>query len=474
MKLQILPEPDLQFGRGRHVCPRAGIQQLDVYDSVLTVRRDRLWIGAVGISDDLESLETWVGRCQHRIPAKLNARQPTLFPAFCGFNEHVGFRATMSLEDEIARRIPKSAIRKAIKIRGFNRRVNAAVKLFVPHVKFLCQNRTVDVVVCVVPDDLYDVVSKRSTTPAEDYIEDSKSDDLVEANFRRSLKAACLHLGVPLQLIRAKSLEANPPDMQDDATKAWNFCTALYYKANQTVPWRLPDDPNAPGTCYAGIDFFRSRDRKVLHTSLAQIFDELGNSVILRGTPVSVDKNDRRPFLRSDQAEELLTRALAEYKDALGHAPARMVLHRTSRIRREELEGFESAAAAEGVSTLDCVTVHDADIRLFRQGLYPPHRGTMVSLSKTEHLLYTRGSVEYYRTYPGQYVPQPLRIATEHSEGSATTIAEEILALTKMNWNNTQFDGKYPITLHCARQVGSILKYLDESDRPPISYSYYM
>ena len=53
-------------------------------------------------------------------------------------------------------------------------------------------------------------------------------------------------------------------------------------------------------------------------------------------------------------------------------------------------------------------------------------------------------------------------------------IAEEILALTKMNWNNTQFDGKYPITLHCARQVGSILKYLDESERPPTSYSYYM
>lgn len=474
MKLQILPEPELQFGRGQHVCPRAGIRQLDVYDSVLKVRRDHLWIGAVGISDDLESLGTWMERCQQSIPAKLNARQPTLFPAFCGFNEHMGYRARMSLEDEITRTIPKKAIRSTIGIAKFNRRVNAAVRLFVPHVKFLCQNRKVDVIVCVIPDDLYDMVAKRVSPPAEDQIEDPKPDDLVEANFRRSLKAACLHLGVPLQLIRAKSLEPNPPDMQDDATKAWNFCTALYYMANRTVPWRLPVDPNSPGTCYAGIGFFRSRDRTVLHTSLAQIFDELGNSVILRGTPVGVDKEDRRPFLRADQAEELLSRALTEYKDALGHAPARMVLHRTSRIRSEELEGFESATSAEGVSTLDCVTVHDADIRLFREGLYPPHRGTMISLSKTEHLLYTRGSVDYYQTYPGLYVPQPLRITTEHSEGSPAKIAEEILALSKMNWNNTQFDGKYPITLHCARQVGSILKYLDEAERPPISYSYYM
>lgn len=474
MKLQALREPQLEFGRGLHICPRAGIYQYDVYDSTLTVRRDRIWIGAIGTSADLEALGTWIGRCQRSIPAKSNARQPTLFPAFCGFNEHVGFRASMSLEDEIARTLSRKALRRATRTKGFNRRVNAAVHLFSPHAKFLCQNRNVDVVVCVIPDDLYDVISTRDVTSAEHNVEDSNSDDILEANFRRALKAQCLHLGVPLQLVRARSLEPSPPGVQDDATRAWNFCTALYYKANKTVPWRLPPKSNVPPTCYAGIGFFRSRDAKVLHTSLAQIFDELGNSVILRGTPVGVDKSDRRPFLRGDQAEELLARALAEYKDALGHAPARIVLHRTSRIRAQELRGFEAAATAAGVSTLDCVAVQNTDIRLFRQGLYPPHRGALVSLSRTEHLLYTRGSVDYYRTYPGLYVPQPLKISTEYAETSPTMICEEILALTKMNWNNTQFDGKFPITIHCARQVGDILKYVDEHERPPTSYSYYM
>ena len=267
MKLQVLPEPSLEFGRGQHVCPRAGIYEHDVYDSVLTVRRDRLWIGAIGISDDLETLATWIRRCQGPIPAKINARQPTLFPAFCGFSQHVGFRATMSLEDEITRTLPKTAVQNVVQIKRFSRRVEAAVRLFFPQVKFLCQNRTVDVIVCVIPDHLYDVISKRSTASAEDDSEASDTDDLNEANFRRALKAECLHLGVPLQLVRAKSLEPNPPGMQDDATKAWNFCTALYYKANQTVPWRLPVDPNAPSTCYAGIGFFKSRDASVLHTS---------------------------------------------------------------------------------------------------------------------------------------------------------------------------------------------------------------
>jgi hypothetical protein len=53
-------------------------------------------------------------------------------------------------------------------------------------------------------------------------------------------------------------------------------------------------------------------------------------------------------------------------------------------------------------------------------------------------------------------------------------LAEEILALTKMNWNNTQFDNSMPITVRAARQVGAILKYLDRTSTTPTSYAYYM
>lgn len=87
---------------------------------------------------------------------------------------------------------------------------------------------------------------------------------------------------------------------------------------------------------------------------------------------------------------------------------------------------------------------------------------------------YTRGSIWYYKTYPGMYIPQPLELRVVRSEQSPAFLAREILGLTKMNWNNTQLDGKYPITLSCARKVGEIMKYLDEHDRPQIRYGYYM
>ena len=86
-------------------------------------------------------------------------------------------------EDEISRSLPKKAVRGVVETEGFSQRVDAAVRLFFHHVKFLCQNRNVDVVVCVIPDDLYDVVSKRVTAPPEERIEDPEPNDLVEANF---------------------------------------------------------------------------------------------------------------------------------------------------------------------------------------------------------------------------------------------------------------------------------------------------
>jgi len=43
-----------------------------------------------------------------------------------------------------------------------------------------------------------------------------------------------------------------------------------------------------------------------------------------------------------------------------------------------------------------------------------------------------------------------------------------------MNWNTTQFDNKYPITISCAKKVGEIMKYLNDSDIPKESYAFYM
>jgi hypothetical protein len=112
--------------------------------------------------------------------------------------------------------------------------------------------------------------------------------------------------------------------------------------------------------------------------------------------------------------------------------------------------------------------------RLYRIGAYPPLRGTLMRLDDREVVLYTRGSVEFFRTYPGMYVPRPLLLRCQEIGQSLGFLAEEILALSKMNWNNTQFDGCEPITVRAARYAGDILKYVPDGQAVAPRYSYYM
>lgn len=487
MKLFSIDEPDLQFAQAPHPCPRAGITRYGVYDSLQESRRERIHVGAVGNSQALDKLNRWFEVCAKEIPGKAGAAQPNLFPAFCGFNRQSGFKAEFLLSSEIARQIANADLKDIDKLEMWDQRVARAVELYYREIKFLAQNRTVDVIVCVLPDSLYKKVAVEQDESSEEEPvgdidgedqlgRDDDEEDLteLEVNFRRMLKARTMFLGRPIQIVREHSLGLDVPDQQDDATKAWNFCTALYYKSGQTIPWKMVADKNRPSVCALGISFYRSRDRQTLNTSLAQIFDELGNGLILRGTPVQEDKVDRRPFLSMEQAAELVTRGLAEYRDAVRTMPARLVIHKSSKFRAGELDGFRQAAKTLGVGAIDFVTIMPSKLRLFRGKLYPPCRGTRIELEPAVQLLYTRGAVPYYSTYPGKYLPEPLELRIVESEEAPGVISQEVLALTKMNWNNTQFDGKFPVTLGCARKVGEILKYLAMQEAPQIRYSFYM
>src|SRR3546814_16846603 len=85
--------------------------------------------------------------------------------------------------------------------------------------------------------------------------------------------------------------------------------------------------------------------------------------------------------------------------------------------------------------------------RLFRQGEQTTLRGTLLSLTDTRHLLYTRGRVPFYRTYPGMYVPSALPFRLVEGQSSAAAIATHLHALSKLNCNPTHHHRRLPITL---------------------------
>ena len=72
------------------------------------------------------------------------------------------------------------------------------------------------------------------------------------------------------------------------------------------------------------------------------------------------------------------------------------------------------------------------------------------------------------------YVPTPLGIRPAVVERSIEDLAEEILALSKMNWNQSQLDGRLPITLRASKKVAGILKNLGEDAPTSGRYAMYM
>jgi hypothetical protein len=367
--------------------------------------------------------------------------------------------------------------------------VREAAGIFIEHAKTIIEQGGPMVLLCLPPKDLLaavdepfadrpDVLDQEIDEGSETARVDSKS----APAFHDVLKADGLCLGIPIQMLRPstytgerkrnKSRRSVTP-LQDEATRAWNLHTAIYYKAGG-VPWRLLRSAADLATCFVGVSFYRSLDGDRILTSVAQVFNERGEGVIVKGAQAQLNKDDRQPHLSKEDAHSLLRSAIEVYRKEHRTSPARLVVHKTSKMTEGEVEGFRGAADEHNIDVVELANVRRSLTRLFRAGTYPPLRGTFLKLQDTTGLLYLRGSVQFFETYPGMYVPRPFEFSVARTETTIEQLAREMLSLSKLNWNNTQFDGGEPITVRAARRVGDILKCVTNGGAMQPSFRFYM
>jgi hypothetical protein len=479
MKVEFLQEPELEFGVGRHVDIRFGLMDYGPLDYASPLAPKNIRLGIVGTPCTIEGVQRWFERCRGGIPAK-SSKQPNLFPRFPGFGADSVFQSSLVIDSQLQRPIPDREFDRLARSASVDQVVVGAAQLFFTELQYLAQNSNANVLICAMPISLLDALERGSSS---ELVQDTNDGDGDSLDFHDLLKAKAMALGTPTQMIwpmtydeskrrRQKRRTDRVKQLQDEATRAWNIHTAIYYKAGGK-PWRLVRSSSELATCYVGVGFYRTLDESRLLTSVAQVFNERGDGVIVRGGVATVSKEDLQPHLQAEGAFDLLEHALGSYREEHRTLPARVVLHKTSTFSAAELDGFTQAARSQRIYSVDLISVTDTLTRLFRMGVYPPLRGTLLSLDDQVHVLYTRGSVDFYSVYPGLYVPRPLLFRCDYVEQTPLSLAKEILALTKMNWNNTQFDGAEPITIRAARQVGAILKYTDEAAVQP-RYSFYM
>ena len=469
MKARVLREPELEFRAGnRHIDPRYGIAVHGPADADAPSAPHSIPVGLVGPPQAVESLRSWLERCRSPIDAKeAKPGQENLYLPFPGFSMETNFGAELVFDDALVREIPERQLRKLAKA-DVKAAIAEAADLYADAARSLGESGRCRIIICARPDE----IREDDDEPGPDDSEHSDADDHdhddpeIGKDFHDLLKAKALSLSCPLQIMRRETWEGttkgspHPRPLQDEATRAWNLHTALYYKAGGT-PWRMPRQSTDLPTCYVGVSFYRTPDGEELHTAVAQVFNERGDGVVVRGGTVKISKTDRRPHLTEADSRKLLNDALAEYRRTHGHQPARIVLHKTSQFSAHEISGFQGAADDRDIDFLELLWIQRRGApHLFRTGQLPPLRGTSVQLDERSLLLYTRGSIPYFRTYPGMYVPQPLLIRPATDGTDLRNAAIDVLAMSKMNWNNAQLDERDPLTLRTAHRVGAILKHV--------------
>jgi len=481
MKLQLIEEPQLAFHQNKlHIDIRAGLSTFGAFDKGSTAVPIPIRIGVIGTTATVDGVRDWLEECKHGVVSD-EEKLKTLRPPFPGMSQRV-FGTSLELSDATTRTITRHELSAALTKPDPLPRV---VSVFMDHARDLASKSGLHVLVVAPPSEVFALGDSAKAMPPDPPIDElqepapeQEAPPLSALNFHDLFKAQAIDLQLPCQVVRPDTYgvtiagRARDRRLQDKATTAWNFHTALYYKAGG-VPWRLARNPAALDTCYVGVSFFRSVAGDKLMTSVAQIFDERGEGLIVQGGSASYDKDDRTPHLSEEDAMELLSAGLATYRREHKTMPARLMMHKTSYFNDDEKSGFRHAAENEKLEVLDLVSVRRSGARVLRVGTSPMVRGSAMFFDGQSGIVYLKGTVPYFQVYPGAYIPRALEFTREEGESSASDIARELVALSKLNFNNTQFDTGDPITVRAARRVGDILKHVPNGKKVNARFRYF-
>lgn len=487
-----LHEPDLEFAYGQKTAhPKDGLFLYGPHDKAKKTREIR--IGAIGTADGINYFKSWAMQLKKRIdvppPAKTDKVDRLHLANFPGIEEAFGI--SFEPTEFVVHVLDHKVIDKATRIVNLHEAVRKTVELYLEKVlrHDRKDERVVDVWVLVVPEMIFERCrpgAKRTGLPKEkgDFGKKQKArsdlpllspvlDQMAEevfddaADFHRQVKAAFL-TRLPTQLLRETTLapeaflnKAGYPvrRTQDRASIAWNLATGLYYKTQRSPPWKLSGI--RPGVCYIGLVFKNIPNDPNDHACCAaQMFLSEGDGVVFRGMDGAWKTGDYEYHLKRDAAENLIALVLESYAEKHGGPPKELFIHGQTYFNDEEWEGFKRAAP-KGTNIVGVrIRTTGGETKLFRDGDYPVLRGTALILDDRNANLWTNGYVPQLDTYIGPETPNPLFITILRSKNEMPkmqTVLDDIMGLTKINYNSCNYNDSLPVTVRFAKMVGDVL-----------------
>ena len=299
-----------------------------------------------------------------------------------------------------------------------------------------------------------------------------------------SLKLYAVKKGLKLQFIEDKSITYG-----DQAKVKWWLSLGIYVKSNGT-PWKVKTDNTE--TAFVGLGYaIRQNARNKVVLGSSQIFDGNGNGLrfLLQPIekPVLIGKN---PFMSKDDAFRLVTNIRNTYHKidpVIGLK--KLVLHKTTHYTRDEIDGI--CNALEGIDNIELLQIQQFTnwraIKLKKNPAtgkhevdgFPIDRGTIIQLDEFSFLLWTHGLVQsnellkpYYQGKRG--IPTPLLIKRFRGTDPIETVANDILKLTKMNWNGAELYKTMPVTIDFSKRLSVMGKQLEELGNKAYDFRYFI
>lgn len=301
------------------------------------------------------------------------------------------------------------------------------------------------------------------------------------------LKAFCAARRLPVQIVREDKALAYPCR----ASVMWRIGLALYAKAGG-VPWKLADVDS--DTAYIGISYAVrpvESDKPRFVTCCSQVFDAEGSGlefVAYDAHEIEVQRDN--PFLSRTEMFRVMTRSMDLYRRRhAGRVPRRVMVHKTTEFKSEEMDGcMEAFHLCESVDLMQIVEdVNWRGIKIISgrdtpKGIpaaFPVARGTVLSLSPFDALLWTHGDVEgisdgksYFQGARG--TPRPIRVVRHAGHGPWDDTANAILGLSKMDWNNDALYNSLPVTIGYAKVLARVIKRMSGLGTTPYQFRFFI
>jgi hypothetical protein len=507
-KLIHLPEPKLVFGYDQVMeDPRDGLTLFGPYD-----RRDTIYgitVGVIGTQEGIDRFLRWLSIIQGPVRNPEPKRERPPFP---GFEAVFGIKCEPKPIQQVV--LEKEKLQTLLHYDDKHRRIYETATLYsAPIIRAAKEDdRQPSVWFVIVPDELYKVcrpaqnISRATRVEAPgklnprlvqrfkniDYLAgmDALAEEEVaydfEPDFRNQLKGRLLKEKVVTQILRESTLmpmevlKANGKPLRDltsiRADIAWNVSTAVYYKSGAR-PWKLHGV--RPGVCYLGLVFKQDNTETDPRNACcaAQMFLDSGDGVVFKG---SVGKwyapETRQYHLSHAAAKEIVALAMDAYAAKnKGEKPKELFIHGRVRFNDPEWAGFNEGAD-KTTNVIGVRIVEANDLRLYRQGSRMPIlRGLAYVFDRHQALLWTKGFVPRLQTFPGgKEVPKPIIVNVCRGEHDIEVVLNDVLRLTKLNYNCCRFADGMPVTLKFADAVGEILTSGPVGGEVPLPFKHYI